>query len=128
MKYVYPAIFRCAINEGKGGYYVEFPDLGVFTFGETLYEAIYMAEDLLALEFICHEDFRAGTLTDIKGNKIEDWNETILPPTPIKTLIADLDKYSSEEFIEDSTDAFVILIRADTEVHRLLWAQMSLLL
>ncbi|MCI8283958.1 MAG: type II toxin-antitoxin system HicB family antitoxin [Firmicutes bacterium] len=46
-KYAYPAIFTPA---EEGGYTVNFPDLeGCFTEGDTLAEAIYMAEDALAL-------------------------------------------------------------------------------
>ena len=45
MKYVYPAIFYAA---NEGGYYVEFPDVeGALTQGETLFEAMEMAEDAL---------------------------------------------------------------------------------
>ena len=46
MKYVYPAIFYAA---KEGGYVVEFPDVqGAVTQGDTLYEAMEMAEDALA--------------------------------------------------------------------------------
>lgn len=46
-KYVYPAIFT---PSEEGGYTVVFPDLdGCFTEGDTLTDAIYMAEDVLAL-------------------------------------------------------------------------------
>jgi len=46
MKYVYGAIFT---PEEDGGYSVTFPDLkGCNTCGDTLYEAISMAEDVLA--------------------------------------------------------------------------------
>lgn len=47
MKYVYPAIFH---PEEEGGYSVFFPDLpGCFTQGETMADAIDMAEDALSL-------------------------------------------------------------------------------
>ena len=47
MKYAYPAVFR---QESDGLYSVEFPDLeGCFTSGETLPDAIEMAEDALCL-------------------------------------------------------------------------------
>lgn len=46
MKYVYPAIF----HKESSGYSVEFPDLeGCYTSGNSLAEAIEMAEDVLAL-------------------------------------------------------------------------------
>lgn len=47
MKYAYPAIFT---KEESGAYSVSFPDVpGCFTSGETLPEAIEMAEDALCL-------------------------------------------------------------------------------
>ena len=46
-KYVYPAVFT---PEEKGMYSVDFPDLeGCYTCGENLADALYMAEDALAL-------------------------------------------------------------------------------
>ena len=46
-KYAYPAVFTPA---EEGGYTVRFPDLeGCFTEGDNMAEAIYMAEDVLAL-------------------------------------------------------------------------------
>ena len=45
--YVYPAIFT---SEPDGGYSVYFPDLeGCYTCGDTLADALFMAEDALAL-------------------------------------------------------------------------------
>lgn len=47
MKYVYPAVFT---PEEEGGYSVAFPDVpGCYTQGEDLAEAMFMAEDALAL-------------------------------------------------------------------------------
>lgn len=52
MKYVYPAIF----TKEKNQYSVEFPDLpGCITCGDSLEEAIEMAEDALALVLFTHE-------------------------------------------------------------------------
>lgn len=108
MKYVYPAIFY---YDREGGYYVDFPDLaGTFTFGETLYEAIIMAEDVLALSLSHCEE-----------------NNTLVEPTPIKEILAAPEKYYSEDYLEYSTGAFVILIRADTEAYDLLCAEMAML-
>lgn len=46
-KYVYPAIFT---PDPEGGYCVRFPDIdGCFTDGDSLPEAVSMAEDALAL-------------------------------------------------------------------------------
>ena len=103
MKYVYPAIFRKA-NDIEDCYCIEFPDLeGVFTQGYGLFDAIYMAEDVLAFSLVLDED-------DCK----------IIPkPTPIHQIKAEPDEYS--------TDAFVVLIKADTDNYRLLSAEWSLL-
>ena len=43
-KYEFPAIFHVA---EEGGYWVEFPDLGIFTQGDDLEDAINMAGDCL---------------------------------------------------------------------------------
>lgn len=46
-KYVYPAIFT---QETRGGFSVTFPDLeGCYTQGDTIEEALKMAEDVLSL-------------------------------------------------------------------------------
>ena len=45
----FPAIFHVA---EEGGYWVEFPDLGIFTQGDDLEEAINMAGDCL----LCYAD------------------------------------------------------------------------
>ena len=53
-KYCFPAIFT---PEEEGGYSVRFPDIeGCFTCGDTLHEAVTMAEDALPLMLICMED------------------------------------------------------------------------
>ena len=52
MKYVYPAIF----SKEKGKYDVQFPDIpGCITCGDSLEDAIYMAEDALALMLFTYE-------------------------------------------------------------------------
>ncbi len=52
-KYVYPAIFT---PEQDGGYSVFFPDLeGCYTCGDTLADALFMAEDALALVLYGYE-------------------------------------------------------------------------
>ena len=54
MKYAYLAIFT---PSSEGGYSVEAPDLpGVFTCGDTLPEAIEMAEDAMAMWLAHSED------------------------------------------------------------------------
>lgn len=101
MKYVYPAIFYAA---KEGGYCVEFPDVqGAATQGETLYEAIEMAEDALAGMLVCYEDSKAGRLHPPMTNRIVD-------PTPLEKVVAEPDEYS--------TAAFVVPIKADTDAYR----------
>ena len=108
MKYVYPAVFYRAI---EGGYCIEFPDVeGAITQGETLYEALEMAEDSLAGMLVCWEDFKAGK-SDLP------MNNRIVEPTPIEQVKAEPDEYS--------TSAFVTLIKADTDAYRKLLEQMK---
>ena len=48
MKYVYPAIFQ-KDKESEDTWCVDFPDVaGAATFGNSLYEALEMAEDALS--------------------------------------------------------------------------------
>ena len=62
MKYVYPAVFSRA-DEPEELWYINFPDVeGAFTDAKSLYEAIEMAEDVLASMLVCWEDFKAGNL------------------------------------------------------------------
>ena len=54
MKYVYPAVFT---PEDNGQFSVYFPDLeGCYTSGDNLWDAIYMAEDVLAMTLVSYED------------------------------------------------------------------------
>lgn len=54
MKYVYPAVFT---PEENGLFSVNFPDLeGCYTSGDNLGDAIYMAEDVLAMTLVSYED------------------------------------------------------------------------
>ena len=102
MKYVYPAIFHEA---NEGGYYVDFPDVeGAITQGETLYEALEMAEDALAGILCLWEDAKAGRLDHPMTNRIQD-------PTPLDKVIPAKDGYS--------TGAFVVPVKADTDAYRL---------
>ena len=89
MKYVYPAVLIPLNEEHFKGYGVEFPDLDTATEGLDLYDALYMATDLLS-----------GVLTEL-----EDEGEEIPPPTDIRKL-----KLEGE--------AFASLIRADTDWYR----------
>ncbi|MBO6292768.1 MAG: type II toxin-antitoxin system HicB family antitoxin [Selenomonas sp.] len=108
MQYVYPAIFYNAI---EGGYCVEFPDVdGAATQGETLYEAMEMAEDALAGILVCYEDYKAGR------SKLP-MNNRIVAPTPIENIKAEPDEYS--------TGAFVTLIKVDTDKYRKLLESMQ---
>lgn len=68
MKYVYSAVFYVA---NEGGYIVEFPDVqGAVTQGETLFEALEMAEDVLSLILVEWEDFKAGKVKPPLKNRI----------------------------------------------------------
>ena len=70
MKYVYPAFFEPA---EEGGYNVVIPDIpGCFTCGDTMAEAIYMAEDALAMMLASYENDRTpipepSPITDLSG-------------------------------------------------------------
>ena len=90
MKYVYPAIFY---KEKLGGYSVVFPDIPGGTQGETLCEAMEMAESFLNFAIVSSGD-----------------DEKISEPTPIENVVP-------EKF--DSVDgAFVTLIKVDTSEYR----------
>ncbi len=108
MKYVYPAIFRKAIDI-EDCYCVEFPDVeGAITQGYGLFEAIEMAEDALAGMLSDWEYYKAGNLKYAMSNRI-------VPPTPINQIEAEPDEYS--------TSAFVTLIKADTDAYRKMLAE-----
>lgn len=53
--YLYEAI---ATPSGDGRYDIRFPDLDIITFGDDLYDAAYMAQDLLSLYIV--EELKAG--------------------------------------------------------------------
>ena len=85
-KYVYPAVF----TPEEKGYSVAFIDIeGCYTCGESLEDAIYMAEDVLALMLYDYEEDRKPI------------------PNP-----------SRAEGIKLSDGEFVNYIRCDTEVYR----------
>lgn len=69
-KYIYPAVF----TKEEEGYSVDFPDLeSCYTQGDTLEDAMEMAEDVLALTLYEYEK-----------------NQRVIPePTPIKQIITD---------------------------------------
>lgn len=76
-RYVYPAVFTA---EAEGGYSVNFPDLeGCYTQGDTLAEALKMAEDVLNL-----------TLYGLE----EDGKE-IAPPSDIRSIVLGDNELSS---------------------------------
>ena len=54
MRYVYPAVFEPA---EEGGFIVSVPDIeGCFSEGKSLAEAMFMAQDALAMILVYHED------------------------------------------------------------------------
>lgn len=86
-KYIYPAIFT---REDDGGYSVVFPDLeSCYTCGDTLEQAMDMAEDCLALVLYGYE-------TDQK----------------------EIPAASSIDSFSTSSDEFVSLIKCDTLSYR----------
>ena len=86
-KYIYPAVFT---KEEDGGYSVVFPDLeSCYTCGDTLEQAMDMAEDCLALVLYGYE-------TDQK----------------------EIPAASSINSISTSSDEFVSLIKCDTLSYR----------
>ena len=86
-KYIYPAIFT---KEDDGGYSVVFPDLeSCYTCGDTLEQAMDMAEDCLALVLYGYE-------TDQK----------------------EIPAASSIDSISTNSDEFVSLIKCDTLSYR----------
>ena len=104
MEYVYPAIFY-KDKELPDAWSVIFPDVeGATTCGYSLYEALEMAEDSLAGMLALWEDFKEGR------SNFPAMKNRIVKPTPIKDVAAEPDEYSSE--------AFVSLIKADTDAYR----------
>ena len=73
-KYTYPAVFT---TEEDGGYSVDFPDIpGCYSCGDTLADAIYMAEDALAFTLYGYEQEKRAIPTpsnpsDLVVNKNE---------------------------------------------------------
>ena len=77
MQYVFPAIF----TKEEAGYSVSFPDVeNCITSGQTLSEAMYMAQDALSLMLMDMEDDGAAipAPTDIKSIRCAD-NEVASP-------------------------------------------------
>ena len=103
MKYVYPAVFY-EDKEMPNTWSVEFPDVeGAITCGYSLYEALEMAEDALAIILCAWEDSKSGKRNPPITNKITE-------PTPIEKVVAEPDEFSKS--------AFVTLIKADTDTYR----------
>lgn len=87
MKYVYPAIFT---PEEDGGYSIAFPDVpGCYTQGDDLADAMYMAEDALALVLY----------------GLEEEGKEIPAPTPLNE-------------VEASKTDVITLVKADTMEYR----------
>ncbi len=94
-KYVYPAVFT---PEEDGGYSVLFPDLdGCYTCGDTLADAILMAQDVLALTMYGYEHDQ----------------KTIPVPTDIHAITV-------------NKGEFVNLISADTMAYRKMYNNKSI--
>lgn len=87
MKYVYPVVFEPA---EEGGYVVTVPDIpSTFTQGDNMADAIFMAQDVIAMMLSFYED---------EGKPVPE-------PSDIKE-------------VEKTTDGIVSLVMADTDEWR----------
>ncbi len=85
MKYAYPAIFEPA---SEGGYNVSFPDIeGCFTQGDSLAEALFMAQDALAMMLVYYEDHDKKIPS---ASKLEDVN---VSNGVVSYVLADTDQW-----------------------------------
>ena len=117
MKYVYPAKI-CA--ESTGGYTIYFPDVeGAIAQGNTLFDVLNMAENVLCEVLVAYENFKVGRAKEM-ANQISPPTEDITTGTWIK---ADTDAYrkkpSSEIEIWYSPNTkkfFTVLSDDDAEV------------
>ncbi len=95
-KYVMPAVFT---TEKTGGYSVMFPNLqGCYTCGDSLIEAMEMAEDALAMMLCCHE--KDG--------------EPIPKASSIKEIKVDSDSFATL-ILADTTDYPLVECEANAE-------------
>lgn len=91
MKLVYPAIFT-PYEDGAGGYAVEFPDLpGCVTGGDTMAEALFMAEDAAS----------GWVLTELEDGKkaptASEYNNIRVEEGQLVSLVAlDMDAYAAK--------------------------------
>lgn len=70
MRYVYPAVFT---PEENGQISVYFPDLeSCYTCGDDLVDALYMAEDVLAMTLVSYENNSTPIPTPSKKLSLED--------------------------------------------------------
>ena len=70
MRYVYPAVFT---PEENGQISVNFPDLeSCYTCGDNLGDALYMAEDVLAMTLVSYENNSTPIPTPSKKLSLED--------------------------------------------------------
>lgn len=70
MRYVYPAVFT---PEENGQFTVNFPDLeSCYTCGDDLVDALYMAEDVLAMTLVSYENNSTPIPTPSKKLSLED--------------------------------------------------------
>lgn len=70
MRYVYPAVFT---PEENGQISVNFPDLeSCYTCGDNLGDALYMAEDVLAMTLVSYENNSTPILAPSKKLSLED--------------------------------------------------------
>ena len=91
MKLVYPAVFT-PYGDESGGYAVEFPDLpGCVTGGDTMAEAIFMAEDAAS----------GWVLTELEDGKqapkASEFSAVMIGPGQLVNMVAlDMDAYAAK--------------------------------
>ena len=87
MKYEYPAKF--IFEDSTGGYSVDFPDFDdIYTCGDDMDDAIYMAGDALAFMLCTYEDEKRHIN---KPSRPEDI--PLLPGESVRMISADTDEY-----------------------------------
>jgi predicted RNase H-like HicB family nuclease len=88
MKLAYPIVLTPAAAEEGGGYTVKVPDLDIFTQGDNIPEALYMARDAIGM-WVCYEQDKGRDIPEASNIAIIE-NK----PGEIKSLVdIDVDQY-----------------------------------
>ena len=115
MRYVFPAVFE---PSDEGGFVVSVPDIeGCFTEGETLAEAMFMAQDALAMMLVYHEDNNKAIPdpTPLNGVKASDGSivSLVLADTDQWRRTFDKGRYSSRNAYRNLLINFSIHLEGD---------------